>query len=147
MNKKFKKNQNRQRAFNKYDPAKHPLPKVQEAAPETLREVPTHFPGELEELERQARRDMPAVDVPAVPQDPTVPTPPVVPTPDPNEVPTDPVIPADPVEEPAEQEVPLELPVEEEPPIEHPETEVPLEDPVEPDQAPVEDPVEPDQLH
>lgn len=145
MNKKFKKNKNRQRAFNKYDPEKHPLPKVQEIAEEAQREVPTYFPGELEDIERQASREAREVEVPEVPLDPTVPTPPVVPTPDPNEVPTDPVNPVDPVEEPVE-EVPLELPVEEEPPIENPETEVPLEDPVIDDRAPVEEPIDPETL-
>lgn len=144
MNKKFKKN-NRTRAFNQYDPEKHPLPKVQEIAEESQREVPTHFPGELEELERQARREGRQVEIPEVPVDPSVEIPPVVPVPDPNEVPTDPVITEVPLEEPPVEEEPLELPVEEERPLEDPAPEVPaIENPE--IETPIEDPVDPEKI-
>lgn len=107
MNKKFKKS-NRERAFNKYNPEKHPLPKVQEIAEEALREVPTHFPGELEELERQARKEARPVEGPT------------------EETPQD-----APVEEPPVEEVPVEEPPVEEAPVEQPVEEIPVELPTE----------------
>lgn len=54
MNKKFKKDKTK-KAFNRYDSERHPEPKVQEKSELAGRPIPTHFPGELEELERANR--------------------------------------------------------------------------------------------
>lgn len=150
MNKKFKKDKNK-KAFNQYDPSRHPEPKVQEKSELAGRPVPTHFPGELEELEASTKKTF-AEDVQIALEaekkqllGETNGTPGEFSedieialeaerhqlsgrTPDdvvPVETPDDEVLP---VEEPEIEELPLEHPVEEVP-VEEPEKEVPVEVP------------------
>lgn len=117
MNKKFKKDKAK-KAFNQFDPKRHPEPKVQEKSELESRPVPTHFPGELEELTRDIKPE------PIVEETPVVES---------NEVP---------VEEPEVVEIPVEEPIVEVPVIESPEEVVPIDEPVEEDRSPIEIPQE-----
>lgn len=117
MNKKFKKDKAK-KAFNQFDAKRHPEPKVQEKSELASRPVPTHFPGELEELTRNVKPEPIVVETPVVES---------------NELP---------VEEPEVVEIPVEEPIVEVPVIEHPMEEVPVEEPVDEERSPVEDPQE-----
>lgn len=104
---KYQKRRNRQRAFNQYDPERHPAPKPPAAKVDEARPIPTHFPGELED---QA--------VAEAPVDPVVP----------QQEPEAPEQVDVPLEEPEKEELPQEEP-ETEVPIEDPVDPTPVEEP------------------